>query len=98
MKPITFDDVRPEVRAFAVAMERKLRENDHKGGWSGCSIEYLLRRLSEEHIELRSAVIRYRSSANNDERVRVSIGAEAADVANFCLMIADVCDGLEQTE
>lgn len=42
---IKLSDVRPEVAAFAIAMERKLRKNDHKGGWQDDAPEALLARL-----------------------------------------------------
>ena len=41
---ITFDDVRPEVKKFAVEMEEKLRANDFKTHWSECDYEYLVER------------------------------------------------------
>jgi NTP pyrophosphatase (non-canonical NTP hydrolase) len=43
---------RAEVVAFANAMERELRENDHKGGWSEDAPHELLRRLIEETAEV----------------------------------------------
>lgn len=71
-------NVRPEVRAFAVAMEAKLKANDHKGGWQDDPIEYFFNRLTEEMMELGSAICR-------DDGVR----GEAVDVANFAMMIFD---------
>jgi NTP pyrophosphatase (non-canonical NTP hydrolase) len=77
--------LRPEVALFALEMERKLQENDHKGGWSRCTKQYLSMRLTQEREELRRAV--ERGDPNDIRR-------EAADVANFAMMLADVCDGL----
>jgi hypothetical protein len=57
-------------------MEMRLRANDHKGGWYDCTLQYLKKRLHEEVMELRSS--------RRDTRVE-----EAADVANFAMMIAD---------
>lgn len=74
--------LRPEVLAFAHAMERKLRANDHKGGWQNESFTYLLRRLRREVDEL--SVLPPKEEWNN-------ILDEAADVGNFAMMIADVC-------
>lgn len=79
-------DIRPEVAAFAQAMELKLRENEHKGGWKNCDIFYLFSRLAEETAELKHAVI--------DRYPKTSVLDEAADVANFAMMIADVCGAL----
>jgi hypothetical protein len=73
--------LRPEVLAFAQAMEAKLKENDHKGGWKACTPPWLMERLREEVHEPGSAV---------PERVL----GEAADVANFAMFIADVCGAL----
>lgn len=98
--------LRPEVAAFAQAMEAKLRENDHKGrvGWKGEDTNWLLRRLREETDELASVVARqaigaaqYTGEAAQNERrdwYRPEVTREAADVANFAMMIADVCGAL----
>lgn len=71
----------PEVLSFAQLMQIKLDENSHKGGWDQCHIGYLMQRLEEEMGELKDAL----SDANEGEEV----GLEAADVANFAMMIAD---------
>lgn len=39
---------RPEVVAFADAMERKLRANDYKGGWKDMAPHLLLMRVFDE--------------------------------------------------
>jgi NTP pyrophosphatase (non-canonical NTP hydrolase) len=92
---------RPEVEAFADRMEAKLRENDWKGGWKGCTDLDLFERLGEESAELLSALHRHAKrlswgegwvmETDTEER----IGREAADVANFAMMIADVCGALQ---
>jgi len=82
--PATRSGIRPEVLAFAHLMETKLRENDHKGGWQNDGVSTLLRRLREETDEVLAA-IRDTSSKLDPSRV----GREAADVANFAMMIAD---------
>lgn len=74
--------MRLQVQWFAEQMEAKLKENDHKGGWEDCSIDYFLERLEEEVKELYYAT----ETPNNAE----NIIREATDVANFALMIADV--------
>jgi hypothetical protein len=93
-------ELRPEVAAFAQLMEAKLRENDHKGGWQHDGTDALLKRLREEADELQYVTETSgawcsappRSVLNTEERIRVA--REAADVANFAMMIADVCGGL----
>ena len=83
-------DVKPEPQSqqdaiintvawFAAEMRMKLYENRHKGGWRDCTTAYLLRRLLEEVGEL--------VEAQADGR-QIS-AEEAADVANFCMMLAD---------
>lgn len=73
--------LRAEVLWFAQAMERELQANDHKSHWSGCEVTYLLRRLRDEMGELDRAL----SNGAPSERII----SEAADVANFAMMVAD---------
>lgn len=75
--------LRPCVEEFAMSMEKTLRRNDWKGGWNYMSGDELFSRLSEEVEELRLALVHHRS--------RRTIVREAADVANFAMMIADQC-------
>ena len=77
-------DVRPEVLWFAQQMEAKLQANDHKGGWENESIHSLIGRLGQEWRELHDAL--FPPWKRDPERV----AEEAADVANFAMMIADV--------
>ena len=71
---------RQEVITFADAMEKKLKENDHKRGWRHMSLQYLSMRLTQEREELRRAV------EIGDYN---TVLQEAADVANFAMMLAD---------
>lgn len=70
---------REEVEIFSLCMEEKLRRNDHKGGWEKIPIRDLLKRLKDEVDELDKAI---------HEEGNVNIMYEAADVANFAMMIA----------
>jgi NTP pyrophosphatase (non-canonical NTP hydrolase) len=65
-------------------MEQKLRENSHKAHWRDCSREWLMSRLLDEVEELRAAV------------TSEDVAREAADVANFAMMIADNEFGLSE--
>lgn len=76
---------RPEVMEFARAMEERLRANEHKGGWKHIHRDVLATMLQGEVDELLSAI---RAGADN------AIRDEAADVANFAMMLVDVCGGL----
>ena len=77
---------RTSVNWFAEQMELKLRDNDHKGGWASCEHSWLLDRLKQEVGELEKAL----DQVDNQENVI----KEAADVANFALMIADLAGRL----
>jgi NTP pyrophosphatase (non-canonical NTP hydrolase) len=82
---------RPTLNWFAKQMEIKLRENDHLCGWKDCTIEWLLSRLGEEVAELEDAM----GCCSRCGVKRIAFDAqeviqEAADVANFAMMIADV--------
>lgn len=93
---------RPEVRAFADLMEAQLRANDHKPGWKNDSDLDLFERLGEESAELLAALHRHakRLSWGDHwvmEDTAPRVGREAADVANFAMMIADVVGALPPT-
>jgi NTP pyrophosphatase (non-canonical NTP hydrolase) len=78
--------IRPQVAIFAEAMEHKLVANDHKGGWVSYAkekgIAWFFARMLEEADELRIAI--------DDGADANTILLEAADVANFAMMIADI--------
>lgn len=81
-------DIRPEVLAFALVMEKKLRVGDLRYGgqsWKTATPQELLRFMRVEDLELRQALA-------TEGREEVTI--EAADVANFAMMIADVAGEL----
>lgn len=71
--------------AFVNLMEEKLQENSHKTGWGDESLMFFMRRLREEVDELESALRRKRGSPKAVQR-------EAADVANFAMMLSSRCD------
>lgn len=98
---------RPEVVAFADLMEQRLRAHDAsrgKRGWEGCDPKWLLGRLKEELAELEKALkapkpvrcgCREAFCPHLGFDTTDGVGAEAADVANFAMMIADVREELE---
>ena len=65
---------------FVARMEAKLQANTHKDHWSEVSVEYLLDLLRREYKELSDAI---KHSSPQE------IANEAADIANFAMMIAD---------
>lgn len=73
----------PYVLEFARAMEFKLSKNRHKGdrnGWMSSDPDWLMARLVGEMLELKTALRRMD---------REAVLLEAADVANYAMMIAD---------
>ncbi len=80
----------PYVLAFAELMEAKLEANRHKGnreGWMKASPNALLERLREELVELIWALRGTTLEPGPD--ALAAVAHEAADVANFAMMIAD---------
>lgn len=71
---------------FAVQMKAKLSEprNVAKGLWDECPDVFLLHRLRMELRELEVRMAEYTDPEQSQEIIR-----EAADVANFAMMIAD---------
>jgi NTP pyrophosphatase (non-canonical NTP hydrolase) len=72
-------DVRA-VERFSIHMLDKMRKNAHKAHWSTVTQQWLLNRAMDELRELQDAV---------NEGDPETIVKEAADVANFAMMIAD---------
>ena len=79
--------LRPEVAAFAMLMEAELRKHDDRPGWKNERLTWLSDRLDDEFGELSGAI--------EDQLGVEKISQEAADVANFAMMIADVSGGLK---
>ena len=71
-------ELRPEVLAFAEAMEEKLRENDHKAHWRNYTPAQMFGKLREEIEEL--------TWAFGPEEKR----GECVDIGNFAMMIWDL--------
>lgn len=72
---------REDIRRFLDAMIYKLRLNAHKGRWENDGVEDRLPKLLEEFEELKEAV----EGGNMIETL-----LEAADVANFAMIIAAI--------
>ena len=80
-------ELRPEVQWFAEQMELRLRANDWKGGWRDEDIDWLWARMWDEERELYQAM----HPSTWPEVDYDGIVKEAADVANFAMMVADTC-------
>lgn len=76
---------RAAIIKFARLMEYRLRQHDAsrgRSGWGWSDCDWLYDRLREEARELRKELAA-------DDRSGIAISDEAADVANFAMMIAD---------
>ena len=76
----TMDIVNLRLENFTKEMRKKLRQNEHKLDWRNYSISWLLARLEEEVEELKTSLIN--QDTNSVE--------EAADIANYAMMIGDI--------
>jgi len=70
-------------------MEKKLRENDYKGGWWECDFPYLFERIWREFKELMDCFDRTDTGEMVPTKSVEVICGEAAGIANFAMMIAD---------
>ncbi len=84
--------LRGSVVRFAILMEEILEKNDWKGGWERMTLGDLTRRAGQELKELRRAL---KDKSSDLDEVARNVAKEAADVANFCMMIADNSGGLD---
>lgn len=73
------------VARFGTIMVAQLDANSHKGGWEDMSCGELLERLQQEASELAEVIAQ-------TPPCFASIQQEAADVANFAMMVADVAE------
>lgn len=72
----------PDIRRFVEAMIYKLEKNVTKGKWEDLAIERAFKLLEGEVDELRAEV--------HGDRNMVRTMLEAADVANFALIVASI--------
>ena len=82
--PDELAELRPDLQRFFDAMIYKLRRNKNKGRWEGLDLKRTFEKLETELKELNEAL---------EEGSSAEILMEAADVANFALIIANI--GLE---
>lgn len=82
-------ELRKEVQEFAEAMEMQLLKHDDRPGWKDCNTHWLWLRIKQELDELRELL--FDENGKLQEKINITkVLLEAADVANFCMMIADV--------
>ena len=77
--------IRPELLAFAEAMEKTMREHDPEKGdsWKDCQIKYLYIKLNEEFTEVETAVYNRLHKAGKINE----ISKELVDMANVSAML-----------
>lgn len=81
----------PHVLRFAVRMEKKLEANRHKGnreGWLKDDPWSLVERILDETVEVQQCFTEG-SDGRIDYKDAEELADECADVANFCMMVAD---------
>ncbi len=88
-----------KVARFRKIMLEKLRENSCKDGWQDCSWQHLCSRMRQEAWELQDEIehAKARGTLDSEKTIR-KIGREAADIANFAMMVADNLGALKNGE
>lgn len=76
MKIETYDPV----KKMMLFMDKKLSDNSHKTGWDGLTLQHLSMRITQEKKELVKAI--------KEKKCPEDVWEEAADVANFAMMLA----------
>ncbi len=83
--------VRRHLIAFMPRMELRLRENDHKGGWSNEKPEWLADRCLAKACDASKALDQLRGDGLRNLAVnREAIQRHTADLANYAMMLCDV--------
>ena len=80
MEELKIDDVRPEVKKFAIAMEKRLRKNDFKGGWRKEKPEYFAIKILKHSRQLGTYILY--------KELYYSI-LDCIDISNYCMMLYD---------
>lgn len=84
MVPISGNELQHRVAMFTKKMQGQFEANQHKGDWrtNGVNVEHIIEQTKKK-LETIEAVVRNRSP-------KVKIEAEAADLADWALMLADI--------
>ncbi|MGG0209552.1 hypothetical protein [Bacillus mycoides] len=81
--------IRNEVKWFAEHMESILQENEHKTGWSDCTVDFLSSQIRKNLNELDSM---FQELPSNYSVFSANVIRQCSDIANFAMMIADISD------
>ncbi|MGE6504369.1 hypothetical protein ACQKF0_29490 [Bacillus wiedmannii] len=79
--------VRNEVSWFAEHMESKLQENEHKTGWTDCTVDFLSSQIQKNLNELNS---KFEELPANYSVFSANVIRQCSDIANYAMMIADI--------
>lgn len=84
--------IRKEIENFATSMEVKMSLHDGTRGnsWKNEDLSFFIMRMEEELQEVKEEFRYYEKVSTDDCRAQISLGkmkAEAADVANFAMML-----------
>ena len=93
---------RDAVLRFSRIMETKLCEKDSiRDGWEDCDPVWLFERAEDEMGELKKEIAAYMNHSSLSPKwltIKERVQREAADVANFCMMISDNMDSPRNPE
>lgn len=73
---------RKPVMEFAYDMEKQLKVNDFKGGWSNENHDYLRNQIGKNYAKLVEELCK-------EDKDKYEITIRCANIANFAMMIAD---------
>lgn len=79
--------IRSEVKWFAEHMESKLKENEHKTGWTDCTVDFLSSQIRKNLNELDSM---FQELPSNYSVFSTNVIRQCSDIANYAMMIADI--------
>lgn len=83
-------------QGFIDEMETKLKENEHKPHWEGMTLSDLYILLRKEEDELLDALAKTEGLSPEETQVQLQEAQrEAADVANFAMMIWDNLESMK---
>lgn len=93
-------ELRPEVLAFALLMEQRLRDKDADKGqsWKSLSIESLVAHAIMKTLELEKASDAFSIDLTAETKTlitQIQLVKKTVDLANICMFIADVAGALE---
>ena len=81
-------NIRKELVKFVDEMESVLKDNDYKGGWDDCSIEFIRNKLIEEFREVLLESGKLITGDTSEKNIKKT-QKESVDLANICMILFD---------